>query len=258
MPPSLRLGINIDHLATLRQQRHTPYPDLIDFVRLAQDAGAEQITLHLREDRRHIQDADVWALRPVVREMNLEIAANPEMLDIAYKLRPDWVCLVPERRAELTTEGGLAATAMEHQLVRDINRLKEAGIRVSLFINADAAQVACAQRVGAAAVEFHTGGYADWWSAVMRQQGAAPKPAAIANALAPLVAAAAQAVDCGMYAHAGHGLTLANVGAVAAITNIRELNIGHALVCDALRIGWVAAINAMQHAMQHARADRKG
>lgn len=250
---SLRLGINIDHLATLRQQRHTSYPDLIQCVKLAQSEGVEQITLHLREDRRHIQDEDVIRLRPIINEMNLEMAATEEMLDIALKVHPDWVCLVPERRQEITTEGGLALNVMESMLKPFMARFRQAGINASLFIDASAEQVASAHRLGAQAVEFNTGAYADWWTNEVHQTGMAPNATKIEKKLLPLMNAAKQAQELGIFAHAGHGLNVSNVGAIAKIPEIRELNIGHAIVCDAVIMGWVEAIRAMRQAMNCVR-----
>src|SRR5690554_4127538 len=240
----IELGVNIDHVATLRQQRHTDYPDPIEAARRAEDAGADLITLHLREDRRHIQDADVEALRPLLRtRMNLECAITPAMLDIACRVRPHDVCLVPERREELTTEGGLDVVT-HFELVRNaVARLHDAGIRVSLFIDAEASQLEASERAGATVVELHTGAYAGADDNAERQQAELDR----------LRKGAAQGVALGLRVNAGHGLHYTNVQAIAAIEGIAELNIGHAIVARAVLDGWEKAIRDMKAEMIIAR-----
>jgi pyridoxine 5-phosphate synthase len=232
----MELGVNIDHVATLRQQRLTRYPDPLQAALRAEEAGADLITLHLREDRRHIQDADVWAIRPVLRtRMNLECAITPEMLDIACRVKPQDVCLVPENRRELTTEGGLDVLARFDEVHTAVSRLHDAGIQVSLFIDPQADQIAAAARTGARVIELHTGAFAD-----------APDEAHAAAQLERLRAAVAVGVGEGLRVNAGHGLHYGNVQAVAALPGIRELNIGHAIVAQAVFDGWEAAIRQMK------------
>jgi pyridoxine 5-phosphate synthase len=240
----LRLGVNIDHIATIRQARGTPYPDLVEAVRLVEDAGADIITLHLREDRRHIQDRDVEILRERVRTgMNLEMAATGEMQAIALRLRPEACCIVPERREELTTEGGLQVLGEEARLGAFCAPLVEAGIQVSLFVEPDPAHLEAAQRIGAPVVELHTGSYAN----------AAPGAGRDAE-LARIRRAAAHGQDLGLEVNAGHGLDYDNVGAVAAIATLHELNIGHSIVAHAIFTGIAEAVRAMRVAMDAARA----
>ncbi|WP_298019074.1 pyridoxine 5'-phosphate synthase [uncultured Castellaniella sp.] len=232
----MELGVNIDHVATLRQQRLTRYPDPLQAALRAEDAGADLITLHLREDRRHIQDADVWAIRPALRtRMNLECAITPEMLDIACRLQPQDVCLVPENRRELTTEGGLDVLGRFDEVHAAVSRLHDAGIRVSLFIDPQADQIAAAVRAGAQVIELHTGAFAD-----------APDEAQQAAQLERLRAAIAVGVGEGLRVNAGHGLHYGNVQAIAALPGIRELNIGHAIVAQAVFDGWEPAIRRMK------------
>jgi len=231
----MELGVNIDHVATLRQQRHTRYPDPIAAALAAEDAGADLITLHLREDRRHIQDADVRALRPRLRtRMNLECAITPEMLAIACDVRPHDVCLVPERRAELTTEGGLDVAGNLAAVTRAVAQLHDAAIRVSLFIDPDVTQLQACVAAGARIVELHTGAYAD--------AAAADQPAQLAR----VEAAVAEGVRLGLRVNAGHGLHYGNVQAIAALPGIRELNIGHAIVAQAVFDGWEKAVRDMK------------
>ena len=240
----LELGVNIDHVATLRQQRLTVYPDPVEAARRAEDAGADLITLHLREDRRHIQDADVEAIRPVLRtRMNLECAITPAMLDIACRIRPQDVCLVPERREELTTEGGLDVVT-HFDSVRDaVARLHDAGIRVSLFIDPEDPQLEAAQRAGATVVELHTGAYA----------GADADSGARQTELERLRKSVVHGVSLGFRVNAGHGLHYSNVRAIAALEGIAELNIGHAIVARAVFDGWEKAIRDMKAEMIIAR-----
>ncbi|ARP53883.1 pyridoxine 5'-phosphate synthase [Alcaligenes faecalis] len=240
----LELGVNIDHVATLRQQRLTTYPDPIQAALRAEEAGADLITLHLREDRRHIQDADVEALRPVLRtRMNLECAITTEMLDIACRIKPDDVCLVPEHRAELTTEGGLDVVGHLDQVKAAVQQLQAAGIRVSLFIDADPAQIRAASEVGATVIELHTGTYAD-----------AQTPEQAASELERIRAGIAQGVSQGLRVNAGHGLHYGNVQAIAALPGLTELNIGHAIVAQAVFDGWEKAVRDMKALLVQAGA----
>lgn len=238
----IELGVNIDHVATLRQQRHTVYPDPVAAALRAEDAGADLITLHLREDRRHIQDADVYAIRPQLRtRMNLECAITDEMLEIACAVKPNDVCLVPEKRTELTTEGGLEVAGAMKAVTDAVGLLTEAGIRVSLFIDADPAQIAAAAKAGATVIELHTGAYAE-----------AEGEAAQAE-LQRIRLAVAEGLRHGLRVNAGHGLHLGNVAPVAAIDGISELNIGHAIVAQAVFDGWEKAVRDMKAVMVRAR-----
>ena len=249
MKESILLGVNIDHVATIRQARGTRYPEPVHAALLCEQAGADSITLHLREDRRHIQDRDVTLLRQVLQtRMNLEMAATEEMIAIATRIRPDDCCLVPERREELTTEGGLDV-AGQLETIRDAcARLGEAGVRVSLFIDADPRQLEAAAEVGAPVVEIHTGHYADAETAEAR-----------ARELTRIEQAVALGRSLGLQVNAGHGLDYHNVQAIAAIPGVRELNIGHAIVAQALFSGLAAAVGKMKRLMLEAarlRADR--
>lgn len=236
---TIRLGVNIDHVATLRQQRGTSYPDVLRAAQLAVEYGADLITVHLREDRRHIQDADVAAIRAhVAAPLNLEMALTDEMLTLAEVVRPDWVCLVPERRQELTTEGGLDVLAAQDRIRAAAARLRAAGIRLSLFVDADPDQIQAASDCGADAVELHTGEYAD-----------ASKPQQRQTVLQRLAHAASQTQALGLGVHAGHGLTLDNVGPIAALAEITELNIGHAIVAEAVMVGLPRAVADMRAAI---------
>jgi pyridoxine 5-phosphate synthase len=235
-----RLYINIDHVATIRQARRTDEPDPLEAARLAEAAGADGITVHLREDRRHIQDADVEALAPAVRVLNLELATSADVLAVACRLRPYQATIVPERREEITTEGGLDLRRPNPRLRETIRRLDEAGARVSLFIDPDAAALDAAKDLGVPAVELHTGRYAHTW----RESDAA---------LDELRRAARHAADMGLFVHAGHGLTYRNVIAVAAIPEIEELNIGHSVVSRAVMAGMRVAVEEMLHLVRGAR-----
>jgi pyridoxine 5-phosphate synthase len=237
------LGVNIDHVATLRQARGTEYPSPLEAARAAEDAGADYITLHLREDRRHIQDRDVVALRKALRtRMNLEAAVTPEMIAFARRVRPHDVCLVPERRAELTTEGGLDVAGEPKRMERACRDLAAAGIRVSLFIDADRRQVEAAARAGAPVVELHTGAYAE-----------ARSPGRRKRELERLRAAAELAAAGGLRVNAGHGLNYDNVQPVAAIPQVGELNIGHAIVARAVFVGMGEAVREMRALLAGAR-----
>jgi pyridoxine 5-phosphate synthase len=240
---TILLGVNIDHVATLRQARHTPYPDPVQAAIEAERAGADAITLHLREDRRHIQEHDVEHLRDILQtRMNLEMAVTEEMLCIAERYRPADCCLVPERREELTTEGGLDVAGQAARIAAACQRLAAAGCRVSLFIDADPEQVDAAARTGAPAIELHTGHYAD-----------AGDPNERASELGRIVRAADQGRAAGLQVNAGHGLSYDNVGPVAALPAIRELNIGHAIVARAVFTGMAAAVRDMKQLMVAAR-----
>lgn len=239
----IELGVNIDHVATLRNARGTTYPDPLQAALLAEEAGADFITLHLREDRRHIRDADVEQLRPrLLTRMNLETAVNNEMLDLACRILPHDVCLVPERREEITTEGGLDVARDFAKVQAAVSQLQAAGIRVSLFIDADEQQIQASSEAGASVIEIHTGRYAD-----------ALDPQLQAQELARVAQAAIAGIRHGLKVNAGHGLHLNNTAAIAAIPEISELNIGHAIVAQALFVGWAKAISDMKALMVKAR-----
>ncbi|SMH26193.1 pyridoxine 5'-phosphate synthase [Mesorhizobium australicum] len=236
----VRLGFNIDHVATIRNARGGPHPDPLRAAQEAISAGADGITMHLREDRRHIRDEDVARVRAAISApLNLEMAVTDEMLGIALKTRPHAVCLVPEKRQEVTTEGGLDAAGMAGTLKPFVARLSEAGIRVSLFIDPEEAQVDAAALIGAPVVELHTGTYAE-------KDGAAGE-------LARLAAAAERAAQAGIECHAGHGLTFENVTPVAALAPVAELNIGHYLVGEAVFSGLPFVIAHMKELIARAR-----
>ncbi|MFN3432850.1 MAG: pyridoxine 5'-phosphate synthase [Sphingomonas sp.] len=242
MTPPLRLGVNIDHVATVRNARGSGYPDPVRAAMLAAAAGADGITAHLREDRRHITDDDIARLSaglPI--PLNLEMAATEEMLGIALRHRPHAACIVPEKREERTTEGGLDAAGQFDHLAPMVAALREAGVRVSLFIEPDAAQIDAAIRLGAPVVELHTGRYAEL------------DGPARADELRRLADAAALAAKNGIEVHAGHGLTFDNVGAVAAIPQVRELNIGHFLIGEAIFLGLEGSVRRMREEMDAAR-----
>ena len=239
---AIALGVNIDHVATLRQVRRGRFPDPVHAALAAESAGADSITLHLREDRRHIQDHDVRTLRGLLQtHMNLELAVTAEMLAFAAEVRPADCCLVPERRQELTTEGGLDVAAQGARLKDAVAQLSAAGIRVAMFIDPDARQVEATARLGAPVVELHTGAWAE-------AHGAAQ-----VTELERLRAAARLAAGLGLEVHAGHGLNYHNVQPVAAIREIVELNIGHALISHALLVGLPEAVREMRALMQAAR-----
>ncbi len=241
--PKLELGINIDHVATLRNARGTVYPDPLKAARLAEEAGADLITLHLREDRRHIKDADLLALRPLIKtRMNLECAVTPEMINIACRVQPHDVCLVPEKREEVTTEGGLDVLGHYEAVKAATTQLKNVGIRVSLFIDPEEKQIQAAKDVGATVVELHTGRYADLSGEQQVQE------------LERIRKAAQFGKSIGLRVNAGHGLHEGNVLPVAGITELSELNIGHAIVAEALFKGWQKAITDMKTLMAQGRA----
>jgi len=239
----LRLGINIDHVATIRNARGGWHPDPVRAAMLAAEMGADGLTIHLREDRRHITDDDLVRLAAATRlPINLEMAATEEMLKIALAAKPHAACIVPERRAERTTEGGLDAAGQHNSLAPIVRQLRANGSRVSLFIAPDADQIEAAARLGAPVVELHTGPYA-------HAEGEAQT-----RELARLAAAASQAAALGLEVHAGHGLTYENVGPVAALPELAELNIGHFLIGEAVFVGLAAAISEMRAHMDAARA----
>ena len=237
------LGVNIDHVATLRQARGTNYPDPVKAALVCEQAGAEGITLHLREDRRHIQDDDVRRMRPLLKtRMNLEMAVTEEMIEFAKEIRPQHVCLVPERREEVTTEGGLDVVGNFAAVKAATQELTAIGCDVSLFIDADLAQIDAAVACGAPTIEIHTGAYAN-----------AENEAAQQAELTRIVQGVEYAASRGLVINAGHGLNLDNVGAIAAIQHIHELNIGHALIGDAVFVGLEQAVKRMKAAIDVAR-----
>jgi len=241
---SLRLGVNVDHVATLRQQRGTRYPDPVFAAAIAEQAGADQITIHLREDRRHIQDRDLRVMKETVQvPLNLEMAVTDEMVGIALAHLPDTVTLVPEKREEQTTEGGLDVTGQLDR-VRDATRkLTDAGIAVSLFIDPDPLQVTASRAVGATIIELHTGDFCD-----------APTAAIAARELERLRVACEEAHRIGLVVAAGHGIDYRNVGSIAALPHVEELNIGHSIVCHAVFVGFERAVAEMIAAMAEGAA----
>jgi pyridoxine 5-phosphate synthase len=233
------LGVNIDHVATVRQARGTTYPSVAEAARLAENAGADSITVHLREDRRHIQDADVLALCAETRtRINLEMAVTDEMLDIAVQHRPADVCLVPEKRQELTTEGGLDVDSNRPAVGVAVRRLEQSGIRVSLFIDPDPLQLRAASEVGAPVIELHTGTYADAAGDSQREE------------LQRLYDACVLGAELGLQVNAGHGLHLDNVRAVARLPHMTELNIGHSIISRAIFVGLERAVQEMKEAIR--------
>jgi pyridoxine 5-phosphate synthase len=242
--PPIHLGVNIDHVATLRQARGTRYPEPVQAALVAEQGGADSITVHLREDRRHIQERDVELLSQTIQtRINLEMAVTDDMLAIAERLSPADCCLVPERREELTTEGGLDVAGQRERISTAVARLKAASIRVSLFIDPDLKQIDTASAIGADAVEIHTGRYADAISSTSQLKE-----------LQTVIAAAEHAAGTGMRVHAGHGLNYHNVQPIAAITVVEELNIGHAIVARAVFVGLERAVSTIKRLMLEARA----
>jgi pyridoxine 5-phosphate synthase len=240
---SIALGVNIDHVATLRQARRARYPDPLYAALLAEEAGADSITLHLREDRRHIQDKDVFAMRAALQtRMNLEMAVTEEMIRIALEVRPQDVCMVPESRQEVTTEGGLNVAAQSGRVADAVKALAAGGIRVSLFIDPDSAQIEAARRAGAPVIELHTGAYAE------------AAGGARAREFERLRSAAKFAASLGLTVNAGHGLNYHNVEPIAAIPQIIELNIGHSIVARAIIDGLGKAVRDMKELMRRSRA----
>ncbi|KGT46240.1 pyridoxine 5'-phosphate synthase [Acinetobacter sp. HR7] len=237
------LGVNIDHVATLRQARGTTYPDPVNAALICEQAGAEGITLHLREDRRHIQDEDVRRMRPVLTtHMNLEMAVTDEMVAIAKEIKPQHVCFVPEKRQEVTTEGGLDVVGYFEDVKKATQELTAIGCDVSLFIDADIAQINAAVACGAPTIELHTGAYAD-----------AETPEAQQAELERIIKGAEYAASKGLVVNAGHGLNLENVTSIAAIPQIHELNIGHSIIADAVFVGLAQAVQQMKAAIKAAR-----
>lgn len=244
VPAGVLLGVNIDHIATIRQARGTRYPEPIQAALVAEQAGADGITLHLREDRRHIQERDVETLCDILQtRMNLEMAATPEMGEIAARIRPADCCLVPERRQELTTEGGLDVAGNRPGLTEFCAMLAEAGVRVSLFIDPEPSQIEAARAVGAPVIEIHTGCYAD-----------AATPRARSAELERIRRAVRLGLELGLQVNAGHGLDYHNVKAIASISGVRELNIGHAIVARALFTGLDEAVREMKRIIDAAAA----
>lgn len=241
--PNILLGVNIDHVATLRQARGARYPDPIQAALAAELAGADGITLHLREDRRHIQDRDLQLLKEMLQtRMNLEMAATDAMVDIAKKIRPEHCCLVPEKREELTTEGGLDVIAQEARISRVCDQLVGVGIDVSLFIAPDIKQIDAALRCGAPTIEIHTGHYVEAKNSTQRQ-----------HELQRIIEAAHHAVKAGLIVNAGHGLNYHNVQTIAAISVINELNIGHSIIAQAIFVGMQDAVREMKRLIVEAR-----
>ncbi len=239
MSKPVKLGVNIDHAATIRQARFTSYPDLTEIVHAVEDAGADGITLHLREDRRHIQDSDVTLLRSTIRsKMNLEMAATDEMCAIALEVRPDDVCLVPEKREELTTEGGLDVIGHQAKIEDICAKLGAVDVAVSIFIEPDRAQIRAAADCGAPVIELHTGAYAN-------RQGD-DRDAELER----LIAAADYAGSLGLVVNAGHGLDYENVTAIKALPGLNELNIGHSIIARALFVGMGEAVREMRSLLQ--------
>ncbi len=245
----IRLGINIDHVATLRNARGGVHPCPIRAALMAMDAGADGITAHLREDRRHIKDADLERLKAEVPlPLNMEMAATDEMLAIALRIRPNACCLVPEKREEVTTEGGLDAVKLESKLTAMTAQLTQAGIRVSLFLAPDLAQIEAAARIGATIVELHTGAYAEYCLNPAQENEKKQE-------LAALFFAAARASSLGLEVHAGHGLTYENVAPIATLPDVRELNIGHFLMGEAIFVGLAKSIRDMRACMERAHME---
>ena len=239
----LLLGVNIDHVATLRQARGTRYPDPVHAALQIEQAGADSITLHLREDRRHIQDRDVYLLRErMLTRMNLEMAVTHEMVKIACDVKPDDCCLVPEKREELTTEGGLDVIRFEDAITGACAELAEQDIKVSLFIDADLKQIDAAKRTGAPVIEIHTGHYADAEDKAERQQ-----------LLDEIVVACEHADNIGLQVNAGHGLNRQNIHDIASLSRLRELNIGHAIIADSVFMGLEASVREYKRLMLEAR-----
>ena len=237
----LRLGVNIDHVATIRNARGGAHPNPVDAALLAEQAGADVITAHLREDRRHIRDDDIHAIKAAIAvPLNFEMAANAEMIEMALAVRPNAACIVPERREEVTTEGGLAVAGNEDRLGTLLRPLKDAGIRISLLIEANAAEIDAARTIGADIVQLHTGRYCH-------------DIATRAEECARIRSAATYAVNQGIECHAGHGLTFDTVGAIAAIPEMEELNIGHFLIGESILLGLPEAIRRMRSLMDDAR-----
>lgn len=238
------LGVNIDHVATVRQARGTRYPDPVFAALQIEQAGADSITLHLREDRRHIQDRDVYLLKErMLTRMNLEMAVTDEMVSIACDVKPEDCCLVPEKREELTTEGGLDVMRYENEITEACAKLAEANVNVSLFIDADLKQIDAAKRTGAPVIEIHTGHYADAENKAEQQR-----------ILSDIVVSCEHADNIGLQVNAGHGLNRQNLHDIACLQQVRELNIGHALIADSIFMGLEASVREYKKLMREARA----
>lgn len=238
----VKLGVNLDHVATLRQARYTPYPDLLEAIRVSEASGADGITLHLREDRRHIQDDDIYSAKEIITtHLNMEMAATSEMQNIALKVKPKYCCIVPERREELTTEGGLDVLAHRDRLSDLIAALRSENILVSLFIEPNSLIIDMAADIGASIIEIHTGHYADKHGQQQQHEFERIKDAA------------QHAHKLGLIVNAGHGLHVGNVKPIADIPNMNELNIGHAIISDAVFVGLSSAIHNMKHAINGER-----
>lgn len=241
----MRLGVNIDHIATLREQRFTKYPDPLLAAQYVESGGADQITVHLREDRRHIQDRDVKLLKETTSLLlNLEMAATEEMVKFALQVKPDIVCMVPEKREELTTEGGLDVATQIHDLGMKIKRLQDEGINVSLFIDPDKVQIEAAKEIGAYAVELHTGRYAEEKDSKEKRRE-----------LIRIIDSAGYASSLALHVHAGHGLEYVNVKPIAQVKSIEELNIGHSIVSRALFVGLEQAVRDMVSVIRESRQE---
>ncbi|OVE73775.1 pyridoxine 5'-phosphate synthase [bacterium B17] len=238
----IRLGVNVDHVATLREARGTQYPDVVEAARICERAGAHGITAHLREDRRHIQDRDVYALKDSIKiNLNLEMANSAEIVSIALDLCPEEVCIVPEKREELTTEGGLDVVGNYDALAKTVEAMGEKGIAVSLFIDPSEAQVNASARLKVPYVEFHTGTFCNLWD----EDNDADMPAPAMEELTRLIESAELAHSCGIKVNAGHGLNLKNVEPVLQMPHLDTLNIGHSLVADSVFVGMEHAVKAM-------------
>lgn len=242
-----RLGVNIDHIATLRQLRGTPYPNLLEAARIVEKAGAHQITVHLREDRRHIQDADVFDLKKHLKiDLNLEMSMSPEIVKIAHRVRPDWVCLVPEKRQEVTTEGGLDVKKYRSRISKLVRDFQKKGIKVSLFVEPDVKVVEWSHDLGANAVELHTGKYC------MGMQNAFGKKSSQVSKIEfeRIQDAAIVGRELGIHVHAGHGFDSQNVRKIVSLDIIEEYNIGHSIVCRAAMVGLDQAVREILSAIQ--------
>lgn len=251
----LKLGVNIDHVATLREARYRGRgfgePDPVEAARICEAAGAHGITAHLREDRRHIQDRDVWKLREAAKYLNLEMANAPEIIQIALELKPDIVCIVPERRAEVTTEGGLDVVAAESSLTDLRKRMNGAGIEVSLFIAPDPAQIEASARVGSQFIELHTGRFAEEFIEKPPVAPAVPKTAVTCPELERLISGAKQAHTLGLRVNAGHGLNYDNLPLLFGVPHLEELNIGHSIVSHSVFVGMETAVRQMLRVMEN-------
>ena len=254
----LKLGVNIDHVATLREARYRGRgfgePDPVEAAKICEAAGAHGITAHLREDRRHIQDRDVWKLRAVAKRLNLEMANLPEIAEIALKLKPDIVCIVPERRMEVTTEGGLDVAGAEKALTELRKRMNDAGIEVSLFIAPEAEQIEASARVGSQFIELHTGRFAEEFFQKPPAAANAKKETVTCPELERLIAGAMQAHSLGLRVNAGHGINYENLPSLFAVPYLEELNIGHSIVCRSVFAGMENAVRQMLQLMKSYQA----